>query len=118
MKKILARAFIALAMCGFALTALGQTTSHSNDDDQTTDNQIQTDNQMQPPTGLKGFSAYENFRGMANSFGALLKLDSTVGYDFNNYFGVFTGVPLYFADDTSNTPGQTQFRSTGAGDVY
>ena len=115
MKEILARALIAFAICGFTLSALGQTTSHSTAD-QTTDNQ--TADHAQQSTGLKGFSAYENFRGMANSFGALLKLDSTVGYDFNNYFGVFTGVPLYFADDTSNTPGQTQFRSTGAGDVY
>ena len=67
---------------------------------------------------IKGFNAYENFRGMVNHSGTLLKLDSTVGYDFNRYFGVFTGVPLYFASDSSNTPGQTRLHDSGAGDFY
>jgi hypothetical protein len=67
---------------------------------------------------IKGFNAYENFRGMVNSSGTLLKLDSTVGYDFNQYLGVFAGVPLYFASDSSNTPGQTRVHDAGAGDAY
>ncbi len=73
-------------------------------------------NQASDP--IKGFNAYENFRGMVNSSGTLLKLDSTVGYDFNQYLGVFTGVPLYFASDSSNTPGQTRLHDAGAGDAY
>jgi hypothetical protein len=67
---------------------------------------------------IKGFNAYENFRGMIKSSGTLLKLDSTVGYDFNRYFGAFAGVPLYFASDSSNTPGQTRLHDAGAGDLY
>jgi hypothetical protein len=55
---------------------------------------------------------------MVNHSGTLLKLDSTVGYDFNRNFGVFTGVPLYFASDSSNTPGQTRLHDAGAGDLY
>jgi len=37
------------------------------------------------PSEIKGFNEYENFRGMVNSFGSLLKLDSTLGYDFNRH---------------------------------
>jgi hypothetical protein len=70
------------------------------------------------PSDIKGFNEYENFRGMVNSFGSLLKLDSTLGYDFNQHVGVFAGVPLYFASDSSGTPGQTRVRDAGAGDVY
>lgn len=70
------------------------------------------------PDAIKGFNSYENFHGMVNHSGTLLKLDSTLGYDFNRYFGVFTGVPLYFASDSSNTPGQTRLHDAGAGDFY
>lgn len=73
-------------------------------------------NQASDP--IKGFNAYENFRGVVNSSGTLFKLDSTVGYDFNQYLGVFTGIPLYFASDSSNAPGQTRLRDAGAGDAY
>lgn len=116
MKKNLARLFLIMLACSLTLPSPAQTTRHANDD-QSSD---QTDDQTQEtqPSSLKGFNAYEHFRGMVNSSGALLKLDSTVGYDFNDHFGVFTGVPLYFAIDNSNTPGQTNLHSAGAGDVY
>jgi hypothetical protein len=118
MKRNLTRAFLVLAACSVALPALSQTSRHSNDE-QSTANQSQTDDQTQEgPPPIKGFNAYENFRGMVNSSGVLLKLDSTVGYDFNSHIGVFTGVPIYFADDTTSTPGQTQLHSVGAGDLY
>jgi hypothetical protein len=78
-----------------------------------------TDRQAwESPVPIKGFNEYENFRGMVNSSGSLLKLDSTVGYDFNRYLGVFAGVPLYFANDSSGTPGQTRVHDAGAGDAY
>jgi len=116
MKRNLVQAFLILLAFGMSMPSLGQSSRHSNDE---ADNQTQTDDQRQEaPSSLKGFNAYENFRGMVNSSGALLKLDSTVGYDFNSHVGVFTGVPLYFAHDASNTPGQTDFDSVGAGDVY
>src|SRR3954471_23749548 len=37
----------------------------------------------------RGFNAYESFRGLVTSSGALLKLDSSLGYDFNRNFGIF-----------------------------
>jgi len=77
-----------------------------------------TNRQTEGPSEIKGINAYENFRGMVNSFGSLLKLDSTLGYDFNSHVGVFAGVPLYFASDNSHTPGQTRVHDAGAGDAY
>ncbi|HEY7401978.1 MAG TPA: hypothetical protein VIB39_00520 [Candidatus Angelobacter sp.] len=117
MKNNLARALLGLVVCCFTLAALGQSSRQSNDE-QTMDEQRQTNQAPEAPSAIKGFNAYEVFRGMVNSSGALLKLDSSVGYDFNSHVGVFTGVPIYFAHDASNTPGQTDFDSVGAGDVY
>lgn len=51
----------------------------------------------------KGFTEYETFQGTINSDSRLLKLDSTIGWDFNKYFGVFGGVPLYFTSVPSST---------------
>ena len=45
----------------------------------------------------KGFTEFETFQGTANSDANVLKLDSTVGYDFNKHFGIFAGVPVYFS---------------------
>jgi len=117
MKNNLVRVFLVLLAFSLTLPVLGQSTRHANDE-QTSDNQTDDQTQEAPPSPLQGFNAYENFRGMVNSSGALLKLDSTVGYDFNSHVGVFTGVPLYFAIDNSSTPGQTDLHSFGAGDVY
>ena len=111
MKSLHAKAFlvvVAFAMSAYVFgqnpadTGTGQSATHAD----------------QTPDPIKGFNAYENFRGMVNHSGTLLKLDSTVGYDFNRNFGVFTGVPLYFASDSSNTPGQTRLHDAGAGDFY
>jgi len=112
MKSIPARLFsisIALSMATSAICQNPATTSSR----QRTDRQGE-----EAPSTIKGFNGYENFRGMVNSFGSLLKLDSTLGYDFNQYAGVFAGVPLYFANDSSGTPGQTRVHDTGAGDAY
>lgn len=117
MKNNLAWALLGLALFGFTLAALGQTSRPTNDKE-VTDNEPQSNQTQEAPSTIKGFNAYESFRGMVNSSGALLKLDSSVGYDFNSHIGVFTGVPLYFAHDASNTPGQTELNSVGAGDVY
>ena len=51
----------------------------------------------------KGFTATESFQSTLNSSERLFKLDSTVGWDFSKYFGVFAGVPVYFVDVPSST---------------
>jgi len=48
----------------------------------------------------------------------LLKLDSTIGWDFNKHFGVFGGVPLYFAHTSSTATGTTSTSNNGLGNAY
>jgi hypothetical protein len=64
---------------------------------------------------FKGFNMYESFQGGISSSESVFKLDSSVGYDFNRYVGVFAGVPLYFVHDPSSPD---NLNGNGAGDVY
>lgn len=73
-----------------------------------------TDRSSHTPDDFRGFNEYEEFQGAATSSESIFKLDSTLGYDFNRYAGVFVGVPLYFVHDFSANTG----RGSGAGDVY
>jgi hypothetical protein len=71
----------------------------------------------------KGFTAIESFQGSLNSSNKLLRLDSTLGYDFNKHFGVFAGVPMYYSNilDTSlaSTTGTSVRRANeGIGNIY
>ena len=60
--------------------------------------------QNQPaPEVSKGFTGYEAFQGSVNSDSKIFKLDSNAGYDFNKHFGVFAGMPLYFANTQTTT---------------
>jgi hypothetical protein len=65
----------------------------------------------------KGFTEFETFQGTTNTEGSVLKLDSTVGYDFNRHFGVFAGLPLYFThvSASSTTSSST---NNGIGNAY
>ena len=65
----------------------------------------------------KGFTEVETFQGTVNSESNLLKLDSTVGYDFNKHFGVFGGVPLYFAHVKATTTTASS-SNNGLGNLY
>jgi hypothetical protein len=75
-----------------------------------------------PPANERGFFEVENFQGTINSSSSVLKLDSTGGYDFNKHFGVFAGLPVYFASvpgTITNTTGTTSGNSvTGIGNFY
>lgn len=51
----------------------------------------------------KGFTEIESFQGTVYSSERVLKLDSALGWDFNSHFGVFAGVPLYFAHISGST---------------
>lgn len=66
---------------------------------------------------FRGFNEYEEFQGVIGGTDSILKLDSTLGYDFNRYAGIFVGVPLYLVHESAvgSSPG---FTSNGAGDVY
>lgn len=116
MKKICARVFAIfvftlIATAGLVIPAVAQDPGPSTPGNN-------TNRQTEQAPEIKGFNEYENFRGMVNHSGSLLKLDSTLGYDFNSHIGVFAGLPLYFANDTSNSAGQTRIHDAGAGDIY
>lgn len=51
----------------------------------------------------KGFTEFETIQGTFNSDSRLVKVDSTLGWDFNKHFGVFGGVPFYFASTPAST---------------
>lgn len=76
----------ALAMCASAVAQKTPSTTKDNDIDTT-----------------KGFTEIESFQGTVNSSENVLKLDSTLGWDFNKHFGVFAGVPVYFVHVNSTT---------------
>jgi hypothetical protein len=69
------------------------------------------------PEPFKGFNSYEEFHGSVTSSETLLKLDSSLGYDFNQYAGVFVGVPLYFVHDSTPAAGE-DLSGSATGDVY
>ena len=70
----------------------------------------------------KGWTFFEDFLGSANSLGQVTKLDSTLGYNFNRYFGVDAGLPVYFVHLSNSTISMTSTSgsrtNTGLGDLY
>jgi hypothetical protein len=70
----------------------------------------------------KGFTEFETFQGTVNTDSRIFKIDSTLGWDFNKYFGVFGGVPFYFASvpSSTTTTGTTTAgtSNSGIGNVY
>jgi hypothetical protein len=73
----------------------------------------------------KGITGFESFQGTINSDNRVFKIDSNLGWDFNKHFGVFAGVPVYFASvpasttttgtTTTSTPSSS---NSGIGNVY
>jgi hypothetical protein len=73
----------------------------------------------------KGITGFESFQGTINSDSRIFKLDSNLGWDFNKHFGVFAGVPVYFANvpSSTTTTGATtttnpSTSNNGLGNVY
>lgn len=68
-------------------------------------------------TDEKGWTGYTSLQGSIEANTSVLKWDSSVGYNFNQHFGMDFGVPLYFsrADQTSTT---TSSSGAGLGDAY
>jgi hypothetical protein len=66
----------------------------------------------------KGLIWYEAVTGTASSLGSVTRFDSTLGYNFNRYFGIDFGVPLLFVHGSSSTTTATYHSASGIGDVY
>jgi hypothetical protein len=64
-----------------------------------------------------GLGEMEAMQGELGSSGSVIRLDSTVTYDFSKHFGVFGGVPFYFvgAPATTTTAGTASTSTHGAG---
>jgi hypothetical protein len=67
------------------------------------------------PEQEKGMVFYEQFQGSSNTLGRIMKLDSRVGYNFNQHLGIDAGVPFYFVH-ASSASGNTS--GNGLGNVY
>jgi hypothetical protein len=102
---------IALLAANVTLLAQGQTEPSPN-------NRAQVDSE-------KGITGFTSIQGTINSDSRIYKIDSNLGWDFNKHFGVFVGVPAYFA----NVPGSTttngtitttnaSFSNSGIGNAY
>jgi len=66
----------------------------------------------------KGFTFYETYQGSTNQLGQVMKLDTTVGYDFTRHFGVDFGVPFYFVSPSSTETSSGGTSHNGIGDAY
>jgi hypothetical protein len=80
---------IALLAASVSLLAPGQTQSSPT-------SRAQLDSE-------KGITGFESFQGTINSDSRIYKIDSNLGWDFNKHFGVFGGLPVYFANVPSST---------------
>jgi hypothetical protein len=66
----------------------------------------------------KGFTFFEYYGGSFSSIGHVTELDTTVGYNFNKYFGVDAGIPFYFVGASKKFEIPGIMTGNGAGDVY
>jgi len=65
-----------------------------------------------------GFVLHESFQGSSNSLGQMTRLNTAIGYNFNRYFSVDAGLPLYFIH-ASNTSIENGAQSgNGIGNVF
>jgi hypothetical protein len=62
-----------------------------------------------------GFTSYAEFGGTSNADGQVYRLASSVGYNFNQYFGLDVGLPIYFVRPSSSTGGTA---SNGIGNPW
>lgn len=63
----------------------------------------------------RGITSYVEFGGTSDSAGQAYELNSSVGYDFTQHFGVAVGAPIYFVRPSSTTGGTSV---NGFGDPY
>jgi hypothetical protein len=67
----------------------------------------------------RGFTFYERIQGSVNSLGAVTRLDTTVGYNFDSHFSVAGGIPIYFVHPSGSSTAVTGVRSAnGIGNAY
>src|SRR3989442_9007999 len=67
-----------------------------------------------------GFLLYERFEGSSSADGQIMDLNTSTGYNFNRFFGVDVGVPVYFVrtSSTISKANPSGVSGNGVGDVY
>lgn len=66
-----------------------------------------------------GFSFYSSFQGNSSSNGVVMRLDNSVGYNFNRFLGIDVGLPVYFLRPSDSV--QSEFGNNslnGIGNLY
>ena len=120
-KKCRGRAHLVLLVFGLVLSvarpSAGQVTASELPDkssDRAASNNLE---------GVKGFTLYEFVGGSFYSSGHVTELETTAGYNFNQYFGVDVGIPAYFVGGrgfvkTPRGPHIGDISGNGFGDLY
>jgi hypothetical protein len=66
---------------------------------------------------IRGWTLYARFRVFPGDSGLIVKTDPSVAYDFNRYWRVYAGLPVYSVRESSSTSTSPQFMS-GIGNAY
>ncbi len=76
----------------------------------------------QPPASSggdeSGFVLYESFDGSSNTLGRVTRLNSAIGYNFNRYFSVDAGLPVYFISASDTAVAEGAQSGNGIGNVF
>ena len=67
------------------------------------------------PDEEKGYTMYEQFEGSSNTLGQVMKFDTSAGYNFNRFWGVDLGIPVYVVRASTSTSTTTTPLSSGNG---
>jgi hypothetical protein len=73
--------------------------------------------QYQAQEGNQGITSYVTFQGSDSDQGQVMKLDPSLGYNFNSHFGMNFGVPMYFVR-TPATATSPSTSNNGLGNAY
>jgi hypothetical protein len=69
-------------------------------------------------SGPKGFTWDEYVSGSSSTLGQVMKLDTTIGHNFNRYWGVDVGLPVYFVRASATSAANGFTSGTGLGNAY
>ena len=72
-------------------------------------------NSARPAAAESGVTAYVQFGGTSNPYGAIYDLNPSIGYDFSSHFGLALGAPIYFIRPSALTGTNA---ASGTGDPY
>lgn len=76
----------------------------------------------QPPAGSSrngsGFFLREYFEGSSSSLGQVTRLNSAIGYNFNRYFSLDAGLPVYFVNASDTAVANGAQSGNGIGNVF